>query len=105
MGVISVAAFRAKPGMDQDLEDVLRDRIPLLKKLGLGTDRPEINCRSKDGVVIHISEWTSHEAIDKAHQTPEVLALWDRFFACCEWVKLDSLPESHDDFASFEALP
>ncbi len=104
MGVISVAAFRPKPGREDDLLAVIDDRLPLLRSLGLATDRAPINARSKEGVVIHISEWSSQEAIDAAHKTPEVLALWDRFFACCEWVKLDQLSESHDDFASFEAI-
>ncbi len=104
MGLISIAAFRANPGMEADLLRVIDDRLPLLRRLGLATDRPAINCRSAGGVIITISEWSSREAIDKAHHTPEVGALWERFFACCEWVKLDALPESHDDFATFEAI-
>lgn len=104
MGQISIAAFKAKPGKDADLLNVIDDRLPLLRRLGLATDRAEIRCRSKDGVVIMISEWTSQEAIDRAHETPEVLELWNRFWACCEFVKLDAVAESHDAFATFDAI-
>ena len=60
--------------------------------------------RSHDGVLIQVSEWSSDEAIAKAHETPEVLAMWDRFAACSEYVKLDSLAEVHEDFATFDAI-
>ena len=104
MGLISIAAFRPKPGKDAELIRVIDDRLPLLRRLGLASDRAEVRCRSKDGVVITISEWTSQEAIDRAHKTPEVLALWGRFAACCEWLKLDSIAECREDFATFEAI-
>ncbi len=104
MGQISIAAFKAKPGKDADLLNVIDDRLPLLRRLGLATERAEIRCRSKDGVVITISEWTDQAAIDRAHKTPEVLALWGRFAACCEWVKLDSIAECRGDFATFSAI-
>ena len=104
MGFISIAAFKPKPGKEADLTKVIDDRLPLLRRLGLATDRAEIRCRSKDGVVITISEWSSQEAIDRAHKTPEVLELWNRFWDCCEFVKLDALAESHDAFATFAAI-
>jgi Antibiotic biosynthesis monooxygenase len=104
MGQISIAAFKAKSGKEAELIRIIDDRLPLLRRLGLATDRAEVRCRSKDGVVITISEWSSQEAIDRAHKTPEVGELWGRFAACCDWVKLDSISECREDFATFEAL-
>lgn len=104
MGQISIAAFKPKPGKDADLLKVIDDRLPLLRRLGMATDRAEVRCRSNDGVILTISEWSSQEAIDRAHKTPEVLALWNRFWACCEFVKLDAIAESHDAFATFDAI-
>lgn len=37
-------------------------------------------------------------------QTPHILALRQRFNDCCEFIKLDSLSESHDNFATFAAI-
>lgn len=104
MGQISVAAFRAKPGKEAELLAVIADRLPLLRRLGLATDRPAILMRSRDGVLVQASEWVSEEAIERAHHTPEVLALWARFDACCTFVKLGSLAEAADMFATFEAV-
>lgn len=104
MGRISIAAFKPKPGKEDELLKVIDDRVPLLRKLGMLTDRPPIGMRSSDGVIIQVSEWVDDDAITKAHSHPDVLALWERFGACCQYVKLDSLSESHDDFATFEAI-
>ncbi len=104
MGRISIAAFKPKPGMEDQLLKVINDRVPLLRKLGMVTERTPIDMRSRDGVIIQVSEWIDDEAIAKAHSHREVLALWERFDACCEYVKLDSLSESHDDFATFDSI-
>ena len=104
MGRISIAAFKPKAGREDDLLKVIDDRVPLLRKLGMVTDRAPVCMRSSDGVIIQVSEWVDDEAIDRAHSHPEVLALWERFGTCSEYVKLDSLSESHDDFATFQSI-
>lgn len=104
MGRISVAAFKPKAGKESELLQVITDRLPLLRRLGMVTDREPVLMRSKDGVIIQVSEWIDDEAIGKAHKTPEVLELWKRFDACSTYVKLDSLTESHEDFATFDAI-
>ena len=45
--------------------------------------------RARDGMIIEISEWKSREAIDAAHKNPNVLALWEKFFAVCDCVPLN----------------
>ena len=104
MGHITVAAFKPKPGQEDALLAVIADRLPLLRRLGLSTDRPPILMRSREGVILKISEWTSEEAIGRAHTTPEVLELWNRFDACSAFVKLSTLAETHEDFATFQAI-
>jgi len=104
MGRITTAAFKPKPGRDKELLGVIADRVPLLRRLGLATRREHILMRSREGVIVEVSEWVSDEAINKAHETPEVLALWARFDACCAYVKLDTLAETHEDFATFDAI-
>ena len=104
MGKIVIAAFKPKPGKDDELKKVMADRLPLLRGLGLATDRINITMRAQDGTIIDVSEWTDNDAIRRAHETPEVLDLWKRFEACSEYVKLESLEEIHQDFATFEAV-
>ena len=104
MGQITIAAFKPKPGQEHALLEILADRLPILSQLGMVTDRKETLMRSREGIIIQVSEWTSVDAIGKAHETPEVLALWKSFDACCDYVKLDTLAETHEDFATFKAI-
>ncbi len=104
MGRISIAAFKPKPGKENELLQIIADRVPLLRRLGYCTDREPITMRSRDGVIIQVSEWADDAAIEKAHETPEVLEMWRCFDACSEYVKLDALAEGHDDFATFDAI-
>ena len=100
-GVCVIVAYRPKPGKEPELLELVRNRVPTLRKEGLVTDRVPTIMRSRDGTVVEVSEWKSQEAIDAAHRNPNVLAMWDKFFAICECVPLNTLPEAADMFAGF----
>jgi quinol monooxygenase YgiN len=100
-GIIAVVAYRPKPGKEQELLELVRNRVPTLRKEGLVTDRTPAIMRSRDGTIVEVSEWKSREAIDAAHRNPNVLAMWDKFFAVCECVPLNTVPEAADMFAGF----
>ena len=104
MGKIVIAAFKPKPGKGDELKQVIADRLPLLRDLGLATDRINITMRAQDGTIIDVSEWTDDDAIARAHETPEVLELWQRFDECSQYVKLESLDEIHQEFATFDGV-
>lgn len=104
MGRIVVAAFKPKPGCEGELQRVMAERLPLLRRLGLATERAHITMQAADGTWVDVSEWVDSAAIDQAHQNPEVLALWERYARCCDYVQLKDLPESQHDFATFEAV-
>jgi quinol monooxygenase YgiN len=103
-GVIAVVAYRPKPGKEEELLDLVRARVPTLRKEGLVADRVPIIMRSRDGTIVEVSEWKSREAIDAAHKNPNVLAMWNKFFALCECVPLKTLAEANDMFAGFEPI-
>jgi hypothetical protein len=46
----------------------------------------------------------SDRAIDAAHKNPNVVAMWNKFFAICDCVPLRSLAEAEEMFAGFEPL-
>ena len=71
---------------------------------GLATERVPTIMRSRDGTIVEVSEWKSREAIDAAHKNPNVLAMWNKFFAVCECVPLKTLAEANDMFAGFEPI-
>ena len=103
-GIVVIVAYRPKPGREEELLELVRSRMPTLRKEGLVTDRAPVMMRAKDGTIIEVSEWKSHEAIEEAHQNPRVLAMWDKFFAVCDCVPLKEVPEAETMFAGFEPI-
>jgi quinol monooxygenase YgiN len=103
-GICVIVAYRPKPGKEKDVLELVRARVPTLRKEGLATDRVPTIMRAKDGTIIEVSEWKSREAIDAAHKDPNVLAMWEKFFAVCDCVPLKNLAEADEMFAGFEAI-
>src|SRR5439155_20457981 len=103
-GIIAVVASRPKPGREQELWQLVRSRVPTLRKEGLVTDGVPTVMRPRDRKLIEVSEWKSREAIDAVHKNPSVLAMWEKFSAVCECVPLKTLPQADDMFAGFESV-
>jgi quinol monooxygenase YgiN len=103
-GVIVIVAYRPKLGKEKELLDFVRSRVPTLRNENLVTNREPTIMRARDGTIIEVSEWKSHEAIDAAHKNSNVLAMWNKFFAICECVPLKTLAEAEEMFAGFEPL-
>ena len=101
MGQMVIALFRPKPGMNADLMACMHDHLPVLRAQGLATSRPTTVLRAADGTVLEIFEWESQAAIDAAHTNPAVLALWQRYAACCDYVTLNDLAEASTMFPGF----
>ncbi|WP_263408270.1 hypothetical protein [Terriglobus tenax] len=97
---VVIVAYRPKPGKEEDLLQLTREHLPLLRTEGLATDREAVVCRAADGTLLEVFEWEAG-AIEKAHANPRVMALWERYWACCEVVPLNQLPESSQMFAGF----
>src|SRR5438270_7086036 len=104
-GICVIVAYRPKAGKEKELLELVRNRVPTLRKENLATDRVPTIMRAGDGTIIKGSEWKSQEAIDAAHKNPNVLAMWDRFFAVCDCVPLNTLAEAKEMFAGFEPIP
>ena len=103
-GVCVIVAYRPKSGKDAELLSLVRERVPALRREGLVSDRAPIIMRAGDGTIIEVSEWKSVEAIEAAHANPNVLAMWDRFYAACDFVLLKDVPEAAELFAGFEPI-
>lgn len=103
-GVIAIVAYRPKPGNEKELLELGRNRVPTLRNEDLVTDRAPTIMRARDGTIVEVSEWKSQEAIDAAHKNPNVLAMWNKFFALCDCVPLNTLAETSELFAGFEPI-
>jgi hypothetical protein len=103
MGDMVIVSYRPKPGREGDLLALTREHVPILRRLGLATDRPTLAMRSKCGAVIEVFEWRDG-AIASAHQNPEVQAMWARSAEVCDYAPLNTLPEAAELFAAFEPI-
>ena len=103
-GVCVIVAYRPKSGKAAELLELVRNRVPTLRVEGLVTDRAPIIMRAADGTIIEVSEWKSQAAIEAAHENPNVLAMWDRFYAACDFVLLKDVREAAEMFAGFEPI-
>ncbi len=96
-----IACYRAKPGQEDALDALVRSHVPELRRLGLATDRAPYSLRAADGTHVEVFEWASAEAIARAHDMPEVHAMWAAFGAACTYVKVSDLDEAKNLFAEF----
>ena len=103
-GVCVIVAYRPKRGKEAELLALVRARVPTLRREGLVSERAPVIMRAKDGTIIEVSEWKSRAAIDAAHQNPNVLGMWSKFFAACDCVPLNTLAEAEEMFAGFEPV-
>ena len=81
-GVCVIVAYRPKPGRGDELLELVRSRVPTLRKEGLVSDRAPAIMRARDGTIVEVSEWKSREAIEAAHKNPNVLACGKNSLCC-----------------------
>ena len=55
-GVIVIVAYRPKPGKKTKLLELVRNRVPTLRREDLVTDREPTIMRARDGTIIEVSE-------------------------------------------------
>ena len=96
-----IACYRPLPGQAQATLDLARRHVPLLQRLGLASDRAPLLMQAVDGTLVQAFEWRSAQAVNEAHQHPEVLALWDAMRSACTLVPLVQLAEAQQLFAGF----
>ena len=104
MGKFVIVAYRPHPGKAQELLQLTREHLPILRNQGLATDRPSYVMRSTDGTIIEVFEWKSAEAIAAAHQNPVWQAMCGRYSAVCDYISLKNLSESKNMFAEFDPV-
>lgn len=104
MGKIVIAVYRAKPGKQQQLHELMKTHLPILRAESLVTDRESIIMMCGEDTYIEVFEWKSESAIEAAHTNPAVLEMWGRFGEACDYVPLADLEEAKQIFTSFEPV-
>jgi hypothetical protein len=75
---LALAAYRPKPGVADELLQLLAEDVATLRRRGHVTERPAPMVRTENGELLVVLEWSTTHAVDDAHADPEVLAVWER---------------------------
>jgi hypothetical protein len=101
---IVFALYRPHEGKGAELLKAVAMHYPVLRKLELITDRAPVVARAKDGSIVEVFEWVSEEAARKAHEHPEIAAVWESMGKVGDVAALSSLPEAQRPFPHFEPV-
>ena len=104
MGRFVIVAYTPKAGKEAELLAAVRKHLGVLRAERLVTDKPACVMRAGKGAIIGVFEWRSAAAIEKAHSSEAVQALWDEFSLVCDFTPLITLAEAEQIFAEFEAI-
>jgi quinol monooxygenase YgiN len=94
--VPTLVIYRPKPGAEPALEALIRKHIPTLRGLGLLGTGQSAAFRAEDkragrAAYVEIFDWKDGRASDVAHQTPEVMAIWEPMEPLLEGLEIRQL--------------
>jgi hypothetical protein len=103
--LVNICRYRVKPGKQAEMERLLERHWPTLHAAGLVTDekarifrglpsRKPGDEHGADRTYLEILVWKDDKGPDLAHQSPDVMAVWEPMGAICEEM----------DFPNFEPL-
>jgi len=101
---IVIVAYKALPGKERELHELMKTHVEILKKENLVTDREPILMQATDGTFVEVFGWKSKEAIENAHANPAVQKMWEEYAKVCEYIPIGEVIESKDLFSEFAAI-
>jgi len=95
-----LVTYRPKKGKEKELQILVEKHWPALDKVGLVTKEPvkiwrATDKRSGEVSFVEMFQWKDAEASGIAHQTPEVMAIWEPMGPILEELKLTSVEALH----------
>jgi hypothetical protein len=83
-----ICHYRVTAGNEARFETLLTEHWPTLRRLGLVTDTPPQQFRGLEQdngapIYFEIFDWRDG-AVERAHEHPEVMAIWEPMDALCE---------------------
>jgi hypothetical protein len=94
--VTMLVTYTPKPGSESELLRLVKKHWPTLRQLGLVTSTPGRVWRGTDkrsgrASFVEIFDWADDSASETAHQTPEVMAIWETMGPLLEGMTLTRL--------------
>ncbi|MBM7585140.1 quinol monooxygenase YgiN [Bacillus pakistanensis] len=100
--LLTIALYKPYAEKEKELNDILKNHVSTLQEEELITSLEPIRILSKNGTVMEIFEWRSEEAKDLAHQSNQVMTIWENMMEVAEMKSLSSLPEASTLFPNFK---
>src|SRR5262249_27418206 len=80
--VHTMVTYLAKPDKEAELLELVRKHEPALRKVGLAGPEPfrlwkAYDIRKGRHSIVELMAWKDGNASETAHQTPEVMAVWE----------------------------
>jgi len=92
--------YRVQQAREKEFRSLLEKHWPTLRDVGLVSEKPArwFRGKGKDGEprFIELFEWKTGEASGAAHQSPEVMSIWEPMGALAEGMELIELESSID---------
>lgn len=86
--VTSLCIYRVKPGSEAAFEKLLTKHWPTLQRVGLAADTPSTCYRGSEGekqpIFVELLNWQDEHGAERAHELPEVMAVWEPMGKLCE---------------------
>ena len=86
--VTSLCIYRVKKGSEKAFRGLLAKHWPTLKRVGLGANVPSTIFQGKedDGgpIFVELLNWKDDEGPNRAHELPDVMAVWEPMGKLCE---------------------
>ncbi len=101
---IVFALYKPHPGKDAELLKLVAGHHAVLRQFELVTNRVPVICRSANGTIIEVFEWVSEDAHKRAHEHPQIAAIWELMAEIGGMPTLGSLPEAAHTFPHFEPV-
>jgi hypothetical protein len=77
----AICTYRVQPGKEGQFLQLLEAHWPALRSVGLATDEPPLVFRGEDEPgktqFVEIFTWADAEGPRRAHELPEVMAVWE----------------------------
>lgn len=92
---VNICTYKVKEGKEEEMLALLAKHYPALKKAGLVTDDEPVIYRGlpsgkpndehgAERTFVEIFSWNSDKAPQLAHESPDVMAVWEPMGAICE---------------------
>lgn len=102
--LLNICRYKVKPGKEAEMERLLAIHWKTLHEAGLATDEKARVFRGLSSgkpddrhgaarVYVELFRWKSSRGPDLAHQTPEVMAVWEPMGALCEEMEFPAFEE------------